>query len=377
MIKSVEIRNFRCFERTKISGFRRVNLIGGKNNSGKSMFLEAIYLSCSPEPESIHFLRRLRRDSLQLLKADPQRAWDNFFFHQNKNTPIDFRLEEKEQCTKVLLSWNNSYQDKEVASRVNDVFKDQLPHSGDLIDLRRLLQNGSASKKSILHVNQSIKGNTIAFDDSLLFSMIADSKGISVTERQAALLTSVNFIPVSFTLSNSILAQEYDKAYLQGHADKVLEAIQVIDSSIIDAKTLSIGESMLYLKRKGQNFLPVSVFGEAINKVIDLLVRLINHPSAILLIDEIENGIHHSNQRELWRILFKLSVEFGTQIFATTHSLEMIEAFRDVGLEAGNEEIGAYFELARNIRTKRVSGIRHKLTTLDYELKRQKAVRGE
>ena len=173
--------------------------------------------------------------------------------------------------------------------------------------------------------------------------MIADSKGISVTERQAALLTSVNFMPVSFTLSNSVLAQEYDKAYLQGHADKVLEAIQVIDSSIIDAKTLSIGESMLYLKRKGQNFWPVSLFGEAINKVIDLLVRLINHPSAILLIDEIENGIHHSNQRELWRILFKLSVEFGTQIFATTHSLEMIEAFRDVGLEAGNEEIGRLF----------------------------------
>ena len=102
------------------------------------MFLEAIYLSCSPEPESIHFLRRLRRDSLQLLKAYPEKAWDNFFFHQNKNTPIDFRLEQKKQSTNILLSWNNSYQDKEAASDVDDVFEDQLQRSGDLIDLRAL-----------------------------------------------------------------------------------------------------------------------------------------------------------------------------------------------------------------------------------------------
>jgi predicted ATP-dependent endonuclease of OLD family len=370
MIKSFEIRNFRCFERTKISGFRRINLIGGKNNSGKSVLLEAIYLSCSPEPESINFLRRLRRDSLQLLKAYPERAWENFFFNQNKKSPIDLRVEQTNKTSNILLSWNDNNEHED------EILEDQLQSAGDLIDLRMLLQNRKAIK-SILHVKQSVKGDIIDFDDTLLFSMIAHSKGISVTERHAPLLTSVNFVPVSFTLSNPVLAAEYDNAYLEGNADKVLQAIQVIDSSIIEAKTLSIGEPMLYLKRKGKNFGPVSLFGEAINKVVHLLVRLVNHPGAILLIDEIENGIHHTNQSEFWRILFKLSVEFGTQIFATTHSLEMIEAFRDVALEAGNEEVGAYFELARNIRTRRVSGVRHKLTTLDYELKRKKAVRGE
>lgn len=368
MIKSFEIHNFRCFQKTKISGFRRINLIGGKNNSGKTVLLEAIYLSCLPEPESINFLRRLRRDSLQLLKAYPERAWDNFFFKQNNNTPIDLRLEQKEQSTNILLSWNDSYKE------VHEVFDSELQSASDLIDLRTLLQNRKASK-SILHVNQLVKGKKKK--DTLLFSMIAHPKGISIKKRLTPTLTVANLVPVSFIWSNPTLAQEYDNAYLQGHADKVLQAIQVIDEEIIDAKTLSIGEPMLYLKRKGENFLPISLFGEAINKVVDLLVRLVNNPGAILLIDEIENGIHHTNQREFWRILFKLSIEFGTQIFLTTHSLEMIKAFRDVGLEAGNEEVGAYFELARNIRTGRISSIKHKLTTLDYELKRKKAVRGE
>jgi len=31
MIKDIEISNFRCFEHTKIEGFERVNLIGGKS----------------------------------------------------------------------------------------------------------------------------------------------------------------------------------------------------------------------------------------------------------------------------------------------------------------------------------------------------------
>lgn len=39
MLENIEIQNFRCFEDTKILGFKRVNLIGGKNNAGKTAFL--------------------------------------------------------------------------------------------------------------------------------------------------------------------------------------------------------------------------------------------------------------------------------------------------------------------------------------------------
>ena len=46
MIKDIEISNFRCFEHTKIEGFERVNLIGGKNNSGKPVLLEALIVCC-------------------------------------------------------------------------------------------------------------------------------------------------------------------------------------------------------------------------------------------------------------------------------------------------------------------------------------------
>ncbi|WP_083786910.1 AAA family ATPase [Gloeothece verrucosa] len=47
MLQDIEIENFRCFEKTRISGFTRVNLIGGKNNSGKTALLEALLLEHS------------------------------------------------------------------------------------------------------------------------------------------------------------------------------------------------------------------------------------------------------------------------------------------------------------------------------------------
>lgn len=48
-----------------------------------------------------------------------------------------------------------------------------------------------------------------------------------------------------------------------------------------------------------------------------------------LLIDEIENGIYPENFKKMWSELNNISKKFNTQIFATTHSLENIQAFAD------------------------------------------------
>jgi AAA15 family ATPase/GTPase len=42
MLKHLEIENYRLFNQLKIDGLKQVNLITGKNNTGKSALLEAI-----------------------------------------------------------------------------------------------------------------------------------------------------------------------------------------------------------------------------------------------------------------------------------------------------------------------------------------------
>jgi predicted ATPase len=58
----------------------------------------------------------------------------------------------------------------------------------------------------------------------------------------------------------------------------------------------------------------------------------------VLLIDEVEIGIHHAIQVDLWRFLAKMAIEFNVQIFATTHSEDAVRAFGVV--ERENREIG-------------------------------------
>ena len=44
----------------------------------------------------------------------------------------------------------------------------------------------------------------------------------------------------------------------------------------------------------------------------------------LIFIDEIENGIHYSVQKDVWNAIGKLARDLDIQVFATTHSLEMI-----------------------------------------------------
>ena len=53
MIKKITIENFRCFDKLKVLGFERVNLISGKNNAGKTALLEAIFLNSAPTRYSL------------------------------------------------------------------------------------------------------------------------------------------------------------------------------------------------------------------------------------------------------------------------------------------------------------------------------------
>ena len=62
-------------------------------------------------------------------------------------------------------------------------------------------------------------------------------------------------------------------------------------------------------------------------------------------------------------------------IFATTHSLEMIQAFKQAGDEFPDQ--GAYIELARDPRTDDIVAITREMDVLEYELERNKPVRGE
>jgi AAA15 family ATPase/GTPase len=341
MLKEIEIQNFRCFEHIKISGFERVNLIGGKNNAGKTALLEALFLNVDPQASSLEILRKLRRESSEALQAMPNRAWDNLFYAIKKDRAIVILGKDDNNNTEQVKIINSSL------SRIT-------------VELTKS-EKGTPNSSSYVASAQGLR-NT--YGDPI----ITDSS--STTDE-------VPIIPSFIMISGRELTEAYDNARLDDKDSEVLKSFQILDPAIESVESFLIGEPTLYLRRKGEKRLPLSLFGDAMNRVAYIMLKLVNNKYKILLIDEIENGIHYTNQRDFWRVLFRLAVELDTQIFATTHSLEMLQAFADVGLEPNQECSSAYFELAKKPKTNQIIGIRRDLETLNYALEHQKGVRGE
>ena len=69
MYKSFRVKNFRCFKDLEINDLGRVNLIAGKNNTGKTALMEAMYVlagdidSNAMVRKNVNYGRRLTRES--------------------------------------------------------------------------------------------------------------------------------------------------------------------------------------------------------------------------------------------------------------------------------------------------------------------------
>lgn len=355
-LKSIKIENFRCFKDIEISGFKNVNLIGGKNNAGKTSLLEALLVYFYPHPSSIIGLKRIRKESSDTIKKQPKDAWNNFFYNQDieKNINLDGCFDNEEK--KVSLSISQSLQSK--------IFEDNE-------DVKKILDfiSDSNSSISILQIQQHL-------NDEKIFqrNLIAHSRGILSPDFPDEI--DIPFIPSSHRISNEEIAKKYDKIDFEGNGEDVLQMIQMLDNSIEDIRTYSHIEPTLYLQKKNQKRgFPISLFGDAVYRVAEITLEILNEEHNVIFVDEIENGIHYTSQHKFWEALFRLSDDLKTMIFATTHSLEMIKSFMEAGQNFPDQ--GAYIELAHNPRTDQIIAITRDTDILEYEIEHGKPIRGE
>ncbi len=377
MIAEIAIKQFRCFHDARISGFRAVNLIGGKNNSGKTSLLEAIYVNISPRTETIMRLRQFRRETAESIRYLPEDTWKTLFFGLNNNE--DVRVTSYHPSGDVYRDIGLSCENSSPSLLSNAPKDDRKQTEDNFVDLRDTYSERSLTGSMLRIYSHKIDGTK-----NHLYSLSSHENGFTGKSENTPLnkilldKTSVSYITASGRLASESLAREYDLADIQGNASKVLDAIRIIDNSIIEIKTLNIGNPCVYLRTASIGYMSVYMYGEAMSKTLELAVRIVNNPNSVLLIDEIENGIHHSAQESIWRNIFELALFFKVQIFATTHSYEMIQAFANAGLSKDTfQDVAAYFEMTRSIQSGEIIGIERNPEDLKYEIDHGMEFRGE
>ena len=135
----------------------------------------------------------------------------------------------------------------------------------------------------------------------------------------------IRFINATVIMSDSTLIDWVGKLELQGNKDKIIEMLKYMDPSISDICTISMdGRVQLYI-RSGKNLIPLKLAGDGVNKLLYIILAIIESPNSVILIDEVETAIHKKYYDDIFSFIIKACQAFDVQLFITTHSLEAID----------------------------------------------------
>jgi hypothetical protein len=140
------------------------------------------------------------------------------------------------------------------------------------------------------------------------------------------------------------LSQLWDTIALSELEAEVVAALQIIDPqitavSMIGGDTSGKGRTAIVRQANWPRPVPLRSFGDGVNRIFGVALALVTAKAGLLLIDEVENGLHHSVQYDVWKMIFALAQKLNVQVLATSHSWDTIEAFQKVAGETPEDGV--------------------------------------
>lgn len=331
-MKKIQIKNFKCLKDFEISELKRVNLFTGRNNTGKSTLLEALVLLDKYPDVRISEILNLR-DVLNQNKTDSvskeinKKILSTLFYERNyENVEINIHSDIKT----LDLSLKKYIKEGGKAQYIDDESNYDFYNEG----LRIKYNHEGLSKDSPIPIDEKVN-----FSDQSSSHSFTHCKYITTSGNE-------------LSLDN---ASHWDRIGLESSKKKnIISTLQIIEPKIEDlifvADTGNSGKRHAEVSLKNGTKAPIKSMGDGINKIFSIILALNVSENGYLLIDEFENGLHHSVQQKLWEIIFQTAEKLNVQVFTTTHSNDTINSFAKV-LESDDDFSGSLYRMA-NVKDK-------------------------
>ena len=302
MITQLELKNFRCFRELRMDELRPITIITGCNGVGKSTILESLFLIIDRNNGEVFRKLNMFR-GLSHLYPLSSNQWEHLFWEKQVNNPLSINLIWNERQETLLIEKNESFSFSNVIN----------------LAIEKKISNSHWSK------NYPLKVTYTTPEISELYHLVLDDTFI---QQHPAKPLEKETRAVHYVSSKTMPNIAEMMTYLEDNRllDKLVSCLKLIDFRIEDVY-LGFDAGMYDVRVNMGAYSGVSVnnLGDGICKLFQLVLILLASPRSILLIDEIENGFHHSRMKDIWKLLAELSDENGSQIFATTHSYECLE----------------------------------------------------
>lgn len=317
MLHELTIKNFRIFEDFHIEGLQRVNLIAGKNNTGKTVLLEALRIWAAKGDVSV----------------------------------VNHSLEQRKQFKQ---GWDSSY---------------------DALFNRKSLQKGI---KNSFILDLQIRKRDVNTGE-LLYDIITKSNVKGLPPIRLSTQFSIEPYPkdqavfVPFCGMYQKMKELWDKIALTDLEDDVIKILQeTVEPRLV---RLDLSYDLTKVRLKGENEpLPIQSLGDGVQRMLLIALSLVNAKGKLLLIDEFEAGLHHTVQEKLWAMLFHYCREWDIQAFITTHSDDAVRTFFLEAAKPENRDDAFFFRLQFD-RQGNLEAIPYDLDRLEHALDQQIEIR--
>ena len=356
---NIEIRGFRGLEELDLSRLGSFNLLLGANDVGKTSVLEAIFLlsglgSISLPIKVQHFRNHLVHDVDDLL---------SLLYGQDADMT----------ATLTASSPGGGYRSKlsisvvDAEETLNANMKPTAKPSG------RPSSSSKPTRHRVLRYEATVVPSK--FEKPLVFTGTLVDEGDRFGGKMSPGTASDYIVPARFIYHDfGYDADVIASLIVNKRSEELLQYLRVINPRVA---AIATNGDVGYLDIGLEKMLPMNMFGSGMIRAAAIISLCIMKSQRILLIDEIDSGLHHRAITPLLSALLTLCRERDIQVFATTHSREMLTALRDVlsRREFADHRDGVCCYALQRDKDELVRAYRYGYADLDHSLENEMEIR--
>jgi len=327
MLKRVEFTNYRGFKGSPqpycMEGLARVNLIVGKNNSGKTALLEGIQFLASGGESSVLADIANRRGEVVISGPEHSPLVNlHHFFHGHEfspGSPLLIKANAGDPSVEVCVDKIEKNKKK-----IDREFRSSLFS----FTLTIIWDEGTNGISSVCGLTRD------GIADDPAFGQRSSRLGIGRKSTRPA-----NLFIGTDSSDYQTLASLWDEVTLSGLEEEVCDALRLLDSGIQSVHPLtgmspngfSAGRAGFVVGLKSKKArIPLGSLGEGMRRMLTLAMAIACVPGGFLFVDEIDTGLHYSVMTDMWKLVIKKAIASNIQVFATTHSWDCISGLAQI-----------------------------------------------
>ncbi len=295
------VNRLRGIEKTEIHNLSQINVFFGKNNCGKSTILEAILLLTGQSNPTLPVRINTARGYRELQNPNDVKVE---FYNLDTQRPIVIESKGKdERHLEISLIRSISHgvdfnEESTTHSQMADsYFGLKLKYAGDKAS-EIIFKDGDDKKKARTRIDEKYQENLVA-------RLVGPRNSSNVND--------------IYEMVGSIIENKQKNV--------LISALQILEPKLTDI--LVVGTNIM-VDIGQEKYLPIQVMGDGIWRILSALVHIYDCANGIVLIDEVDNGLHYSVMPKFWLSIFKMVLEHNVQMFVTTHNLDSLKGLIEV-----------------------------------------------